>query len=87
MAKPSTDGTTVTRRPRKDPSAKASDSLAKAQKDYDKAVERFNKLNSQIDAAEAEVDRAERYLNFAKANPDLPSDETAPAPAEETPAQ
>ena len=70
-------------RTRRSPAEKAQADLDKAQSNVDKAIKRRDKAESEYQAARDEVFRAQRFLDYAKANPDLPEQDSVIEPAVE----
>lgn len=68
---PSETGEKATRT-RRSPAEKAQADLDKAQANVDKSIKRRDKAEAEFQAARDEVFRAQRFLDYARANPDLP---------------
>jgi hypothetical protein len=62
-------------RTRRSPADRAQSDLDKSQSVLDKAIKRRDKAEAEYQAARDEVFRAQRFLDYAKANPDLPVQE------------
>lgn len=71
MAKATSSDSTATR-VRRSPAERAQADLDKAQKAVDKATARVQKLGQDLTEAQGEQNRSQKFLDYAKANPDLP---------------
>lgn len=80
----STESTETAERTRRNPAEIAQAELDAAEKRFEKASDRQARANEAKEKADADVARAQRFLDFAKANPDLPSEAGSSEPDPET---